>query len=264
MISFSKIGELGRLGNQLFQYSYLRSQANRMGVHYACPAWDGDTLFDLKENNRVFSDLACNQQYREPKENCGFNLAATQISDDTDVWGFFQTSKYFSDEPLAWFNFSQDKIEQELSQFVGVHLRFGDYTELKHVYTSLTKHYYRRAMSKFPNARFMVFSDDLNQAKALLGDYKKAQISYYSGNSDLDDFFGLTSCYGHIIGNSSFSWWAAYLSQNRSNSSALVVYPNAWFYKQWITQNYDIGMTEWLPVSHKRFEFFNLDKRKLR
>jgi len=257
MISFSNIGNLGRLGNQLFQYSYLRSQANRMGVSYACPHWVGDTIFDLKEKNRIISDKACLTSYREPRENCGFNVSATNISDNTDVWGFFQTSKYFGEKALKWFNFPQHRVNHNLSKFVGIHIRFGDYVELKHVYTALTRYYYFRAMSNFPNARFMVFSDDIEKAQALLGTQRSCNISYYRGGSDLDDFFGLASCSGHIIGNSSFSWWAAYLSPNQKNvASNMTIYPKYWFHPKWTTQNPDIGMPSWLGVSHKRFNLF--------
>ena len=49
MISFSNLGNHGRLGNQLFQYAFLRTTAARLGTEFYCPQWDGDEIFDLHD-----------------------------------------------------------------------------------------------------------------------------------------------------------------------------------------------------------------------
>ena len=42
----------GGLGNQLFQYSFLRTQAERLGVKFYCPNWIGDEIFDLNDKKQ--------------------------------------------------------------------------------------------------------------------------------------------------------------------------------------------------------------------
>ena len=253
MISFSELGNLGRLGNQLFQYSYLRSQANRMGVSYACPHWIGDDLFNLNESNRIISDITCKKEYREPESNCGFNKSAIEIEDDTDVWGFYQSPNYFCDEVKSWLTFSNKIVDPSLKKYVGIHLRFGDYVSLEHVYTKLAVSYYKNAISNFFGKNFLVFSDDIQCAKILLADIKSEHLEYFTGETDLDDFIGLMGCHGHIICNSSFSWWAAYLSPNNNfdHINSLVVYPRQWFNPKWKTQNNDIGIYNWKSISHE-------------
>ena len=49
MISFSKLGSFGRLGNQLFQYAFLRSTAARLGTRFHCPQWIGDRVLHLDD-----------------------------------------------------------------------------------------------------------------------------------------------------------------------------------------------------------------------
>lgn len=51
MISFTQLGKGVRLGNIMFQYPFLRTTAQRLGVKFYCPSWKGDELFNLYENN---------------------------------------------------------------------------------------------------------------------------------------------------------------------------------------------------------------------
>lgn len=124
-----------------------------------------------------------------------------------------------------------DKYREELRQIygegigklnrVGIHIRRGDYVG-NTFHTDLTKtDYYERAMSFFPNKKFLIFSDDKNWCKTKFPD-----IETFGGTTELEDFNGLASCEGIIMANSSFSWWCAYLS------TAKVVAPkeSSWYY----------------------------------
>ena len=263
MISFSKLGRLGRLGNQLFQYAYLRSQANRLGVRYSCPTWIGDDIFNLNESNRVVSSSACLLSYLEPKENCGFNRCAVNVKDNTDVCGFFQTPKYSSPQALKWFKVPERRVVASHAEYVGIHIRFGDYTNLAHVYPAMTDSYYQQAFAQFPHGKFLVFSDDLTMAKSRFAKFSNLDINYYQGNSDLDDFFALASCGSHIICNSSFSWWAAYLSQtvNTDCANQVVKYPSPWFTPTWITSNHTGAPLGWNAISNLENDSVHLNAR---
>jgi hypothetical protein len=102
--------------------------------------------------------------------------------------------------------------------YVAIHFRVGfnpinreepSYME-NPFYVSLPKTgYYIDAIAKFPNRKFLVFSDDKAFAKTYFeGDKFAFDDSIY----DIDSFNKMASCSDHIIANSSFSWWAAYLS----------------------------------------------------
>ena len=95
--------------------------------------------------------------------------------------------------------------------------------EMNPFYINLSKtDYYEKAILEFPNKRFIVFSDDIPQAK----EFFKGDIYKFSeGNDDIMDFNLMASCSGHIIANSSYSYWAALLSPNYGK----VVAPKQWF-----------------------------------
>src|SRR5689334_21725322 len=45
VLTMSRLGQLGRFGNQLFQYAFLRICAEKTGSRVECPTWIGETLF---------------------------------------------------------------------------------------------------------------------------------------------------------------------------------------------------------------------------
>ena len=71
--------------------------------------------------------------------------------------------------------------------------------------------YYEKAMAEFPGASFLVFSDDIEWCKKqpIFGKCD------FSEGDELTDFNRMAGCRGIIMANSSFSWWAAYLSTGK-------------------------------------------------
>src|SRR5919202_2877616 len=69
VLTMSCLGKLGRFGNQLFQYAFLRICAERSGSRVECPFWIGQTLFGHK-------DASISQQLPPAIERCdvGENL----------------------------------------------------------------------------------------------------------------------------------------------------------------------------------------------
>ena len=65
MLSFSKLGNYGRLGNQLFQYAFLRMTARRLGTQFFCPKWDGDDIFNLNDEGALSLNLDFSFFYSE-------------------------------------------------------------------------------------------------------------------------------------------------------------------------------------------------------
>ena len=55
----------------------------------------------------------------------------------------------------------------------------------------------------------------------------------------------MSQCHNHIIANSSFSWWGAYLS----NSSGVVVSPKMWFGKKAkVSSLNDLFLSSWKAI----------------
>jgi len=110
LISFSKLGNYGRLGNQLFQYAYLRGMAQRLNTTFHCPQWDGDRIFDLgDEALRAPSATGITSSFN-PHPEVGYTDKALAISDGTEVEGFFQSECYYEsrDEVLRWYTFKEE------------------------------------------------------------------------------------------------------------------------------------------------------------
>lgn len=129
----------------------------------------------------------------------------------------------------AYFEGCKDEILQFYRQDIpplvektAIHVRRGDYVNNK-FYVDLTEtDYYQRAMEQFTIKEFIVFSDDLEWCKEQ-EIFKNCQFfTYYD---EVKDMNLMAACTGHIIANSSFSWWAAYISPYTEK----VIAPKRWY-----------------------------------
>ncbi len=102
---------------------------------------------------------------------------------------------------------------------IAIHVRRGDYVNNPFYVDLMKTDYYKRAMELFPDESFLVFSDDVSWCRKQ-PIFKKCQ---FSGKDELTDFNRMAGCKGIIMANSSFSWWAAYLSKGK------IVAPKAWY-----------------------------------
>lgn len=116
---------------------------------------------------------------------------------------------------------------------VSIHIRRGDYANQQNqsIYHICSIQYYKEAIGRMRlelnRPSFFVFSDDLKWAKEALG--SENNISFIDINSEDKDrveFFLMSSCKHHIIANSTYSWWAAYLNEHKRN---FVIAPKSWY-----------------------------------
>lgn len=116
---------------------------------------------------------------------------------------------------------------------VSIHVRRADYvsvaaTNSLHGVCSLD--YYHSAIhhmnSNLKDPFYFVFSDDLKwcQENLLLGN-RAYFVDGNSGKNDFEDLRLMSNCQHHIIANSSFSWWGAWLNPSRAK---IVVAPKRW------------------------------------
>lgn len=246
MISFNHIGNLGRLANQMFQYASLKGVAEYRGYEFCIPPKEvfGKKdenvrktdlnlydVFNLEEKNKV---LLTKNPVLPERMHCFDDEMFTNCPDNVDLFGYYQSEKYFKhieDKIREDFSFNanlieicKNFIEENFSdEVISLHIRRGDYiTNPNHPVQSIE--YYKKSIDNLPdNLPILVFSDDpdwCNKQEIFSSD--RFMIS--ENNSTDFDLCLMSLCQYHIIANSSFSWWGAWLSKSNK-----VIAPLKWF-----------------------------------
>lgn len=140
-------------------------------------------------------------------------------------------------------------IQREVSQVnsVSIHVRRGDYLEDKNkfLFENLNISYYNNAIelitSKVPNAKFYIFSDDINWTKRNLP-IKSDHVYVNESNSlkDFEELILMSSCTHNIIANSTFSWWGGWLNKNVNK---LVIQPKNWYKDKDLQHSFELNQT---------------------
>lgn len=230
-VTFSLLGKLGRLGNQFFQVAATIGIARKNGCPFFLPRWPAVSF--LAPTDLAFSELVAGPRpYVEPS----FAHRDVVVEGATDLRGFFQSERYFvghETEIRKLFRPSSavtDRIETKYGPLArksgtcSLHIRRGDYLSLPHFADLWREGYYDRAMGLFPpGTTYLVFSDDIPWCRAHLAG---SQFVFVEGQDAPEDLFLMSLCESHIIANSSFSWWGAWLNP-RPNKT--VVAPKSWF-----------------------------------
>jgi Glycosyl transferase family 11 len=231
MLSFPRLGTHVRLGNQLFQYAFLRTAARRLGVPFYCPPWRGDEIFTLHDaGERVAEPRGITKIYRPSPTNCGFDEAALRIEDGTEINGHFQSERYWPDAAMVrrWFTFvpeiaraaERTYAHVDFARATSVHVRFGD-MERKVRYYRPRLRYYRNALAATArHETVLVFSDEIPKARRLLRSLD-APFFFVEGNEDYLDLYVMSLCHDNVCSPSTFSWWGAWL--NRAPDKVVVV-----------------------------------------
>ncbi len=126
--------------------------------------------------------------------------------------------------------------------FVSIHVRRGDYLTYSHVFVELLMDYYNRAMDYFGRDKtFMIFSDDIGWCKH---HFKEGNFVFDAGSPEILSFREMSMCEHHILANSSFSWWAAWLNPNPDK---VILAPSKWVHLE-------DKIDDRLPAEWKRIE----------
>jgi Glycosyl transferase family 11 len=153
------------------------------------------------------------------------------------ICGYRQTEKYFK-EYRAEILYALDLPYTKKEGYVGLHCRFGDYKNLREKHPIVTKEYYQKAMLMFPNYKFKVFSDEIDEAKKLLAGIDGLEWS--TNTSEVDDVVELSCCEHQICSASTFSWAAMWMNRNENK---IVVFPDFWFTPNWC----DLDVSDIVP-----------------
>jgi hypothetical protein len=114
---------------------------------------------------------------------------------------------------------------------VSLHIRRGDAILPWEGKVVLSPGYYEQAIAlfkeRFSSPVFFVFSDDMQAARAILP--RDADLVFIEHNDEFsahEDLRLMAACRHHILANSTFSWWGAWLN---ASPEKMVVAPQRWF-----------------------------------
>jgi hypothetical protein len=222
MYCMTRLGQMGRLGNQLFQYAFLRTLSRRQRTQFYCPRWIGDDIFNLNDATERASTAQCSHEFKDL--HLGYDARAERAPDGTDFIGNFESWRYFSGtehDVRRWYRFRPEMTRRVRERYAGIHfgnmaclhLRFGDYRHprVKLVFFTPGAEYYRHAISTLTARHVAVFSDDSLLARRLLAGLP-VECFFIEGNEAWEDLYLMTQCGHHVISASTFSWWGAWLS----------------------------------------------------
>ncbi len=173
-----------------------------------------------------------------------FDRRAFNARERTYLDGYWQSEKYFLDVADTirrefTIDFRPDARTREIvdqmatTQSVSVHIRRGDYVSdprTSPARSVCTPEYYQRCVShvgeRLADPHLFLFSDDPDWvARNLRFDHPWTLVSGRAARTDHEDLRLMSACRHHIIANSSFSWWAAWLNPHRDK---LVLAPRRW------------------------------------
>ena len=256
----------GGMGNQLFQYAAGQSLSKRLNSELALDlSWymHSQGLSQRRMELDKFVDLKDVQILRtsiHPKAHqIRRVLQGYKIIDDSNynpekfdsfvsnrdirINGYWQSERYFSKiadelrDSIVRSEFGStltSEVARSIvaSKCIGLHVRRGDYIadpKTKAFHGVCDVNYFLASVEFISQSRIIdslfIFSDDIAWCTENLKFDKETKI-IDSSICDTDQLKLLSLCNHHIISNSSFSWWAAWIGMKEGQT---VVYPSSWF-----------------------------------
>ena len=221
-------------------------------------------LTSVKNNKlqRLIHDLLHNHPNLAPTHirynKTNFNPRILTLPDNVYLEGYWTSERYFKDieniirKEFTFKNPPSEQIQQIIEQIsavnsVSLHIRRGDYvldpkTNQTHGICGLD-YYYRcieQISLKIKYPHFFIFSDNMDWCRNNLK-IKYHPVNYVDHNQPdkaCEDLRLMSLCKHHIIANSTFSWWGAWLAADKDK---IVFTPEKWFARD------DINTDEMFP-----------------
>lgn len=240
MITFSRFGVKGNLGNQLFQLASLIGFSKKYNQPLHLPAWTykryfQHTPYTIDSRVKGSQQMSEGDVYHYAPEH--WDRIATG---SWNIDGWLQTEKYWEHakeevrKALTWErNFEQQVLNgisiRKFENAIAITVRRGDYVGNPN-YDLLPVSYYMQAlMQEFPDyltRQIMIFSDDIPYCKIHFAGLPN--VWFADKLSPIVQLCIMSHCNNFVISNSTFSWWGAYLAEMR-NPDVKVVRPKYLF-----------------------------------
>lgn len=184
--------------------------------------------------------------YLKESRFCYNDKINNYILDNTYLDGYWQCPRYFEWVRSDLLNlFKINNLDAEVIELgeqlkeknsVSIHVRRGDYPKKKLWYSRLLNiddKYYKKAIVYLKqrtkkDLEYYIFSNDIKDAQNMLGGFLGENLKSLSINrplSALEEWYLMGCCRNQIIGNSTFSWWSAYLNRN---DNKIICAPNGY------------------------------------
>jgi len=255
----------GGLGNQMFQYAYflyIKSLFKNARLFIPSKDWEHSSGFEL---GNVFG-VNYEPCVWERLYHLGFPFTSlfhlthkTYMGRSFKVmtedlcpgpkyryfYGTWQSQKYFSNPEIIRnvFRFDDSKLSaqtksvamslQKAKVTCSVHIRRGDYLSSAFANgfgSCCPPSYYREGMElikdRLGEVVFVFFSDDMPWVKDNLACENAIYVDHNVGNDSWQDMYLMSQCSHNIIANSTFSWWGAWLNDNKDK---IVIAPHRWW-----------------------------------
>ena len=220
----------GRLGNNMFMVAHAYSKAlefnKQMVIAKDQLVYEGN---DYSQN--IFSKFEFIDKF-DDNQNC--NPPVPSDDKHTIYVGYYQNEQYFEKysenikglfgPPLEFIN----KIRTEIpvifnTEVTVINVRRGDYLLYPNYHPVVSPEYIFKALHLVPSKQYLIASDDIPWCKEHLN---LPNAIYLEGWKSHEQLWIMAMCHHFIISNSSFSWWAAYLSRHPGKA---VIAPETWF-----------------------------------
>jgi hypothetical protein len=211
---------MGGLGNQMFQYACGVGVSERCGtpLHLNKDSFHGYHRKLLIDKFPIQAEFSSQINPVVEEQGFPYNKNIENVTSGM-LRGYWQSEKYFEH--------CKDRIRKDFylpskpNNGVAVHVRRGDYLKLQHIHPVTPLYFYEEVGKRYKGKDFYIFSDDMEWCKENIK--MPGEMCFVEG----DEFKHLTvmgGCESHIIANSTFSWWGAWLSGSED-----VTVPMPWF-----------------------------------
>ena len=263
--TFSPLGYMGELGNQMFQIAATIGYARKHGKVPVFPEWKCK-ISGRSYTSDIFKgpiDQTFNPQTTPLNNRHTYNelsyIDIPFMQGNVDLVGYFQSEKYFEsshDEIRKVFQphdsvreYIENKYQHILSEKnkISLHMRTGrrgsnDYD----VHSTPDYEFVEKSQTHFDDHLYVVFADNMEFAKTLLPANRK--YVFIENESNYVDLFFMTYFDSYIVADSTFGWWGAWLSQNENPKVAMM---KNWFdptkEKAYLNDN-DIIPDRWIKI----------------
>jgi len=247
----------GQLGNQLFEIATTLAYAWDNNAEPLFPELNHDQFNIPINRQRIFFRLNASPLPRPIRytfeQIINYEKIDIPIRPDQCLKGYFQTWKYFNhhrEKLLSVFAPSKPELDSIKTKYaallehpltVGIHVRtFNKHWSNTLPFVGLS--YYEKAMDLFPpETQFVIFSDRINWCKHHFPKFNRPVI-FIDTQDHIEEFFLMSLMKHNIIGNSTFSWWAAYLNQNPAK---IVIAPSHFIHPRMLAHVHP-NLPEWI------------------